>query len=160
MFCYTCEGLPHITDSLLIWVYLLQHARWIHFNITAAWNHPLPGSYGATPWHGRELPTELSIHILLKLKISARQKTDVPFKTHEQTSRHSLNTWFAAEHDTRPPHVATTYLSTERTISSMHPLILFCASKWVMFSVDSPSIAKMMSPMHRLAWAALLPRVT
>lgn len=42
----------------------------------------------------------------------------------------------------------------------MHPLILFCASKWVMCSVDSPSIAKIMSPIHRLAWAALLPGVT
>lgn len=56
--------------------------------------------------------------------------------------------------------VATTHLSTESTISSMHPLILFCASKWVMCSVDSPSIAKIMSPIHRFAWAALLPGVT
>lgn len=57
-------------------------------------------------------------------------------------------------------HVATAYLSMERTISSMHPLILFCASKWVICCVDSPSIAKIMSPIHRLAWAALLPGVT
>lgn len=48
----------------------------------------------------------------------------------------------------------------ESTISSKHPLILFCASKWVMLSVVSPSMAKIMSPMHRLAWAALLPGVT
>ena len=56
--------------------------------------------------------------------------------------------------------VATAYLSMESTISSVHPLILFCASKWVMLSVGSPSIAKIMSPMHRLAWAALLPGLT
>lgn len=56
--------------------------------------------------------------------------------------------------------VASTYLSMESTISSMHPLILFWASKWVMCSVDSPSMAKIMSPIHKLAWAALLPGVT
>lgn len=57
-------------------------------------------------------------------------------------------------------HVATTYLSMESTISALHPLILFCASMWVMLSVGSPSIAKIMSPRQRLAWAALLPGVT
>lgn len=55
---------------------------------------------------------------------------------------------------------AVAYLSIARTISSMQPLILFWASRWVMPSVGSPSIARIMSPMHKLAWAALLPGVT
>lgn len=54
----------------------------------------------------------------------------------------------------------TTHLSMESTISSTQALILFCASRWVMLSVGSPSMAMIMSPMQRLAWAALLPGVT
>lgn len=60
----------------------------------------------------------------------------------------------------RMAHLDTAYLSMESTISSMQPFILFCASKWVMFSVGSPSMERIISPMHRFAWAALLPGLT
>lgn len=50
-----------------------------------------------------------------------------------------------------------TYLFTESSSWSMHALILFCASRCVMFSVLSPLIARIISPGHRFAMAALLP---
>lgn len=50
-----------------------------------------------------------------------------------------------------------TYLFTESNSWSMHALILFCASRCVMFSVLSPLIARIISPGHRFAMAALLP---
>lgn len=115
------------------------------------------------------LPTELGTHRLLKQRIPVKHKTNSLLKR----ECHSLNTWMLWVGGRlilltacffRPAAVQlrldTRYLSMESTISSMHPLILFCASKCVMFSVESPSIAKIMSPMHRLAWAALLPGVT
>lgn len=51
----------------------------------------------------------------------------------------------------------STYLFTESESWSMHALILFCASRCVMFSVLSPLIARIISPGHKLAMAALLP---
>jgi len=50
-----------------------------------------------------------------------------------------------------------TYLFTESSSWSMHALILFWASRCVMLSVLSPLIARIISPGHRFAMAALLP---
>lgn len=142
----------------------------VHFNTPVAWNHTLPENYDVMCWWHDRITTQLSLYTLIKKKDFSETKD---MTRREWTWHHSPNTWIAAElsHMTqvffrptamqiRLAHVATTYLSMESTICSMHPLILFCASKWVMFSVGSPSMAKIMSPIHRLAWAALLPGVT
>lgn len=51
------------------------------------------------------------------------------------------------------------YLLMMSVSSWVHVLILFWASIWVMNSVLSPLIDKMVSPGHRSPWAALLPDV-
>jgi len=68
----------------------------------------------------------------------------------------------ATAHSTSPlsPPTMVTYLLTVRVSSSAQLLILFCASRCVMLSVFTPSMAMIWSPIHRLAIAALLPGVT
>lgn len=60
----------------------------------------------------------------------------------------------------QPQSCSAVYLLTVRVSSSVQPLILFCASRCVMLSVFTPSMAMIWSPIHKLAIAALLPGVT
>lgn len=86
---------------------------------------------------------------------------DAPRAEPQGTSAPGRATSFLQKSQAKLTHEHTkprrTYLFTESSSWSMHALILFCASRCVMFSVLSPLIARIISPGHRFAMAALLP---
>lgn len=114
------------------------------------------------PKSSEHMQTALSLKAELQFIVAIQTMPLNPEKRPGQISQ-SDTVAIKVQHNSCPQdeHIlSVTYLPTVRVISSMQLLILFCASKCVMLSVFSPSIATMTSPIHKLAIAALLPGVT
>ena len=101
----------------------------------------------------------------VKDKVANIQKSQLKFWVLQWRS--SLGGWshlsfwfrFSCKTDQILPPLIKDHLSILRQSWCPAALILSCASAWVMDSVPKPSIARMTSPGHRLAAAALLPGV-